>query len=64
MTAFWRNEHERDRKITSRDCKEVSMKKKNRKQRKLRKCERGVKTKSHNHGCKYNMTSKGLMPFL
>lgn len=38
------------------------MKKKIKHQRKLRKCERGIKTKSFNRGCRYSMTFNGLMP--
>jgi len=39
------------------------MKKNQKKQRKLRKCELGIKTKSHNKGCYYVMTNIGLLPF-
>lgn len=38
------------------------MKKNRKRQRKLRKCELGIKTKSHNPGCRYKLTSKGLLP--
>jgi hypothetical protein len=38
------------------------MKKNNKRQRKLRKCELGIKTKSFNKGHNYIMTSKGLQP--
>ena len=38
------------------------MKKKNKRQRKLRKCELGIKTKSFNRGCKYQLTHRGLIP--
>lgn len=38
------------------------MKKKQPRQRKLRKCERGIKTRSHNPGCRYQMTHRGLLP--
>ncbi len=38
------------------------MKKKNPRQRKLRKCELGLKTKSFNHGHRYELTLKGLIP--
>jgi len=40
------------------------MKRKQNKQRKLRKCERGVKTKSNNMGCTYKLTDRGFMPFV
>ena len=34
-------------------------------QRKLRKCELGIKTKSHNHGCRYRLDLNGkLNPLL
>jgi len=38
------------------------MKYKNKRQRKLRKCEKGIKTKSHNKGCRYRLTNKSFMP--
>lgn len=38
------------------------MKKLQPKHRKLRKCERGIKTKSFNKGCRYSMTNMGLIP--
>jgi len=38
------------------------MKKKKNRHRKLRKCERGIKTKSINKGCRYAMTNIGLIP--
>lgn len=41
------------------------MKKKVNRQRKLRKCERGIKTRSFNRGFKYRLTQHGvLVPFL
>jgi len=39
------------------------MKKKQHKQRKLRKCELGIRTKSFNKGHRSILTNKGLMPF-
>jgi len=38
------------------------MKKRNKKQRKLRKCERGIKTRCFNHGHRHILTSKGFLP--
>jgi len=38
------------------------MKKNKTKQRKLRKCEQGIKTKSHNRGCKYTLGANGFVP--
>lgn len=38
------------------------MKKKNKKQRKLRKCELGLRTKSFNKGCCYQLTNIGWLP--
>lgn len=40
------------------------MKKKIPKHRKLRKCERGIKTKNTNKGCYYQMTFHGLTPVI
>ena len=41
------------------------MKKQNKKQRKLRKCELGIKTKSlYKNGCRHYLSNKGLLPFL
>lgn len=38
------------------------MKRKKQKQRKLRKCEKGIKTKSHNRGCRYSIGANGFQP--
>lgn len=40
------------------------MKKRQAKHRTLRKCERGVKTKSFNKGCRYVNTLNGLQPVM
>ena len=42
------------------------MKRKKTKQRKLRKCERGIKTKvvNKNHGFRHKITPNGFMPYL
>ncbi|MEI7870282.1 MAG: hypothetical protein WCI11_20570 [Candidatus Methylumidiphilus sp.] len=38
-----------------------TIKKKNPRQRKLRKCELGKKTKQYNKGCRYILTGRGLL---
>lgn len=38
------------------------MKKHQPRQRKLRKCERGIRTKSLNQGCRWVMSNRGLVP--
>jgi len=38
------------------------MKKQQSRQRKKRKCEQGIKTKSHNKGCRYVLTASGMRP--
>lgn len=38
------------------------MKRHQKRQRKLRKCEKGIKTRSHLKKCRYAMTSKGMLP--